>query len=113
VNDITDAGTLAHLLAFDSTYGKLPVAVSHTDDSILVNGGPIRALSLRDPGAIQWGDLGVDVVVESTGRFLSRDDAALHLKGRRAQGADFRAGQGRGPDRGDGDQRRRLRPGSA
>jgi glyceraldehyde 3-phosphate dehydrogenase len=81
VNDITDVRTLAHLLAFDSTYGKLPVAVSHTDDSILVNGSPIRALSLRDPGAIQWGDLGVDVVVESTGKFRSRDDAALHLKG--------------------------------
>jgi glyceraldehyde 3-phosphate dehydrogenase len=81
VNDITDVRTLAHLLAFDSTYGRLPVAVSHTDDSILVNGSPIRALSLRDPGAIQWGDLGVDVVIESTGKFRSRDDAALHLKG--------------------------------
>ena len=81
VNDITDAATLAHLLAFDSTYGKLPVAVSHAGDSILVNGSPVRALSLPDPGSIQWGDLGVDVVVESTGRFRSRDDAAAHLKG--------------------------------
>jgi len=81
VNDITDPATLAHLLAFDSTYGKLPVAVTHTDDSILVNGAPIRALSLPDPASIQWGDLGVDVVVESTGRFRSREDAAAHLKG--------------------------------
>jgi glyceraldehyde 3-phosphate dehydrogenase len=81
VNDITDVRTLAHLLAFDSTYGKLPVTVSHTDDSILVNGSPISALSLRDPGAIQWADLGVDLVIESTGKFRSRDDAALHLKG--------------------------------
>jgi len=81
VNDITDVRTLSRLLAFDSTYGKLPVAVSHTEDSILVNGSSIRALSLRDPGEIQWGDLGVDVVVESTGKFRSRDDAALHLKG--------------------------------
>ncbi len=81
VNDITDVSTLAHLLAFDSTYGKLPTVVSHTDESILVNGSPIKALSLRDPGAIQWGDLGVDVVIESTGKFRSRDDAALHLKG--------------------------------
>jgi glyceraldehyde 3-phosphate dehydrogenase len=81
VNDITDVRTLSRLLAFDSTYGKLPVAVSHTEGSILVNGSSIRALSLRDPGEIQWGDLGVDVVVESTGKFRSRDDAALHLKG--------------------------------
>jgi glyceraldehyde 3-phosphate dehydrogenase len=81
VNDITDVRTLAHLLAFDSTYGRLPVMVSHTDDSILVDGRPIRALSLRDPDAIQWGDLGVDLVVESTGKFRSRDDAAAHLKG--------------------------------
>jgi glyceraldehyde 3-phosphate dehydrogenase len=79
---------------------------------MLVNGSTIRTLSLHDPGAIQWRELGVDVVVESTGKFRSRDDAALHLKGG-AQGADFRAGQGRGPDRGDGDQRRRRRPGSA
>ncbi len=81
VNDITDVGTLAHLLAFDSTYGRLPAPISHTDDSILVDGSLIQALSLRDPGSIQWGDLGVDVVVESTGKFRSRDDAALHLKG--------------------------------
>jgi glyceraldehyde-3-phosphate dehydrogenase/erythrose-4-phosphate dehydrogenase len=81
VNDITDVRTLAHLLAFDSTFGKLPVTVDHTDDSILVDGRAIRALSLRDPASIRWGDLGVDVVIESTGKFRGRDDAALHLKG--------------------------------
>lgn len=81
VNDITDVRTLAHLLEFDSTYGRLPVTVSHTDDSIVVNGSPIRALSLRDPAAIEWGELGADVVIEATGRFRSREDAALHLKG--------------------------------
>ncbi len=81
VNDITDVRTLAHLLAFDSTYGRLPAAVSHTEDSILVGGRSIRALAARDPAAISWGELGADVVVESTGKFRSRDDAALHLKG--------------------------------
>jgi glyceraldehyde 3-phosphate dehydrogenase len=81
VNDITDVRTLAHLLEFDSTYGRLPATVAHSDDSIVVNNRAIRALSLRDPAAVSWGELGADVVIESTGRFRSRDDAALHLKG--------------------------------
>jgi glyceraldehyde 3-phosphate dehydrogenase len=81
VNDITDAGTLAHLLAFDSTYGRLGRTVEHTQDSIIVGGTPIAVLSERDPSAIDWGKLGVDVVVESTGKFRTRDGAALHLKG--------------------------------
>ncbi len=81
VNDITDARTLAHLLEFDSTYGRLPVSVSHTDDSIVVDGSPIKALGLRDPAAIPWGELDADLVVEATGKFRDRDDAALHLKG--------------------------------
>ena len=81
VNDITDAGTLAHLLAFDSTYGRLGRTVEHTPDSIIIGGGPIAVLSERDPAAIDWGKLGADVVVESTGKFPSRDGAALHLKG--------------------------------
>jgi glyceraldehyde 3-phosphate dehydrogenase len=81
VNDITDARTLAHLLEFDSTYGRLGAEVGHTDESIIVNGSPIRVLSSRDPADIDWGGLGVDVVIESTGKFRSRDQAALHLKG--------------------------------
>jgi glyceraldehyde 3-phosphate dehydrogenase len=81
VNDITDAGTLAHLLDFDSTYGRIGAAVTHTGDSISISGTPIRVLSCRDPGAIGWGELGIDIVIESTGKFRSRDDAALHLKG--------------------------------
>jgi glyceraldehyde 3-phosphate dehydrogenase len=81
VNDITDAAALAHLLAFDSTYGRLGQAVSHTDDSLLVAGQPIRVLSQTDPAAIDWAGLGVDIVIESTGRFRARDDAAMHLKG--------------------------------
>jgi glyceraldehyde 3-phosphate dehydrogenase len=81
VNDITDARTLAHLLEFDSTYGRLAATVTHSDDSIIIDGTPVRVLSSRDPADIDWGGLGVDVVVESTGKFRGRDQAALHLKG--------------------------------
>jgi glyceraldehyde 3-phosphate dehydrogenase (phosphorylating) len=81
VNDITDARTLAHLLAFDSTYGRLGRTVDYTSDSLVVAGTPIAVLSQRDPAEIDWGKLGADVVVESTGKFRSRDGAALHLKG--------------------------------
>jgi glyceraldehyde 3-phosphate dehydrogenase (phosphorylating) len=81
VNDITDARTLAHLLDFDSTYGRIAAAVTHTADSISIDGNPIKVLSSRDPAAIDWGGLGADIVIESTGKFRARDDAALHLKG--------------------------------
>jgi len=81
INDITDARTLAHLLEFDSTYGRLAAAIDHTDDAIIVNGARIAVLSARDPATIDWASLGVDIVIESTGKFRSREDAALHLKG--------------------------------
>jgi len=81
VNDITDSRTLAHLLEFDSTYGRLAAKVEHSADAIVINGQPIAALSVKEPAAIGWGDLGADIVIESTGKFRSRDDAALHLKG--------------------------------
>src|ERR1700733_3188492 len=81
VNDITDARTLAHLLEFDSTYGRLGAEVRHTDESIIVDGNPIPVLCSRDPADIDWGGLGADIVIESTGKFRSRDQAALHLKG--------------------------------
>ena len=81
VNDITDARTLAHLLAFDSTYGRLGRTVEHTDDALIVAGDPIPVLSERDPAGIDWARLGADVVIESTGKFRTRDGAALHLKG--------------------------------
>ena len=81
VNDITDARTMAHLLAFDSTYGRLGRPVEHTDDALIVAGEPIPVLSERDPAGIDWAKLGADVVIESTGKFRTRDGAALHLKG--------------------------------
>ena len=81
VNDLTDARTLAHLLEFDSTYGRLGHSVGHGPDSLAVDGTTIAVLSSRDPAGIDWGELGVSVVIESTGKFRAREDAAAHLKG--------------------------------
>ena len=81
VNDVTDARTLAHLLEFDSTYGRLGHAVSYGPEQITVDGAPIAVLSQRDPAAIDWGELGASIVIESTGKFRGREDAAAHLKG--------------------------------
>jgi len=84
VNDITDARTLAHLLEFDSTYGRLGRRVEYAQDSLIIDGNPktrITVLSERDPAQIDWGKLGADVVIESTGKFRTRDGAGLHLKG--------------------------------
>ena len=81
VNDITDTRTLAHLLAFDSTYGRLDTPVDYDEGAIIVGGRRIPALAHRDPAEIDWGEIGADVVIESTGRFRGRDDAAVHLKG--------------------------------
>jgi glyceraldehyde 3-phosphate dehydrogenase len=80
VNDITDAPTLAHLLAYDSTYGRFRGEVEAGDGSIVVDGKEIRVLAERDPAALPWGDLGVEVAIESTGLFTGRDDAAKHLE---------------------------------
>jgi glyceraldehyde 3-phosphate dehydrogenase len=80
VNDIAPTATLAHLLEYDSTYGRLSRAISHDAESITVDGHRIAVTAERDPAALAWGELGVEIVVESTGRFRTRDDAALHLK---------------------------------
>jgi glyceraldehyde 3-phosphate dehydrogenase len=79
VNDLTDPASLAHLLKYDSILGRFPGEVEARDAAIAVDGGEIKVLSERDPGALPWGDLGVDVVIESTGFFTARDDAAKHL----------------------------------
>jgi glyceraldehyde 3-phosphate dehydrogenase len=79
VNDITDNATLAHLLKYDSILGRLPYDVTSTDDEILVDGKGFKGLAVRDPAELPWKDLGVDVVVESTGIFTKRDAAAKHL----------------------------------
>ena len=80
-NDLGDAETMAYLLKYDSVLGPLGREVSHTDGSITVDGQEIKLLAERDPGSLPWNDLGVDVVVESTGFFTDRDGAAKHLDG--------------------------------
>ena len=81
VNDLTDTKTNAHLLKYDSTYGRFPGEVETTADSLIVNGHKIKVLSLRDPGEIPWGELGVEIVIESVGIFTDADKAAAHLRG--------------------------------
>jgi glyceraldehyde 3-phosphate dehydrogenase len=81
VNDLTDNKTLANLLKYDSTFGRLDDEVGFDDEAIIVGGRRVLASAQKDPAQLPWGDLGVDVVIESTGRFTKRDDAALHLKG--------------------------------
>jgi glyceraldehyde 3-phosphate dehydrogenase len=80
VNDITDTGTLAHLLKYDSILGRFPSEVEAGEGSLTVDGKELKVLSERDPAALPWGDLGVDVVIESTGLFTGRADAGKHLQ---------------------------------
>ena len=80
VNDITDVHTLAHLLKYDSILGRFPGEIEEREAAIVVDGTEIKVLAERDPAALGWGDLGVDVVIESTGLFTKRDDAAKHLE---------------------------------
>jgi glyceraldehyde 3-phosphate dehydrogenase len=80
VNDITDVGTLAHLLRYDSILGPFPGTVEATDTGLVIDGKELRVLAERDPAALPWGDLGADVVVESTGLFTDRENAAKHLE---------------------------------
>lgn len=80
INDVAPVETLAHLLAFDSTYGQLPYHVRTEHGAILVDHDPIPVTSQRDPGDLDWGALGADVIIEASGRFRSRDDAGSHLK---------------------------------
>lgn len=80
VNDLTDANMLAHLLKYDSVHGTLDAEVSVNGSNLVVNGKEIKVIAERDPAQLPWGELGVEVVVESTGRFTKRADAAKHLE---------------------------------
>lgn len=80
VNDLTDANMLAHLLKYDTVHGTLEQDVTVDGDSLVVGGHKVKVLAERDPAQLGWGDLGVDIVVESTGRFTKRADAAKHLE---------------------------------
>ncbi|MBO0913908.1 type I glyceraldehyde-3-phosphate dehydrogenase [Streptomyces sp. NBC_01260] len=81
VNDLGDTATTAHLLKYDTILGRLKAEVSHTADSITVDGHTIKVLSERNPADIPWGELGVDIVIESTGIFTKKADAAKHIAG--------------------------------
>ncbi len=80
VNDITDTATLAHLLKYDSVHGRFKGTVEAAGDALLVDGDRMRVLSEKDPAKLPWKELGVDIVLESTGRFTDRDQAAKHLE---------------------------------
>jgi glyceraldehyde 3-phosphate dehydrogenase len=79
VNDLMSPATLAHLLAYDSTYGRFPGEVEPADQALVVNGTKVAVTAVSDPASLDWSAFGVDIVVESTGRFVKRDDAAAHL----------------------------------
>ncbi|MFP3390675.1 type I glyceraldehyde-3-phosphate dehydrogenase [Brevibacillus reuszeri] len=81
VNDLTDAHTLAHLLKYDSVHGVLDLPVEAGENTLIVGGKEIRVLAERDPAQLKWAEYGVEIVVESTGRFTKREDAAKHLEG--------------------------------
>jgi glyceraldehyde 3-phosphate dehydrogenase len=81
VNDLGSVDTMAHLLKYDSVLGQLENEIQVADDGIKIDGDTLKVLAVRDPKELPWGDLGVDVVVESTGIFTSRDKAAAHLEG--------------------------------
>jgi glyceraldehyde 3-phosphate dehydrogenase len=80
VNDLTDNATLAHLLKYDSTYGRYDAEITSNDEGLTVNGRPVRVLEEKAPTGLPWGDLGVDLVIESTGRFTDADQAAGHIE---------------------------------
>lgn len=80
INDLTDANMLAHLLQYDTIHGTLPETVSVDGEYLVVDGHKIKVLAERDPAQLGWGEIGVEVVVESTGRFTNRNDAAKHLE---------------------------------
>ena len=80
VNDLTSTEVLAYLLKHDSNYGAYHEEVSHDDQNLIVGGKTIRVIAEKDPAALPWGDMGVDIVIESTGRFTKFEDASLHLK---------------------------------
>ncbi|MGH9679105.1 MAG: type I glyceraldehyde-3-phosphate dehydrogenase, partial [Candidatus Acidiferrales bacterium] len=81
VNDVTDPKTLAHLLKYDSVLGNLHQQVTHTEDSIAVDGKPFRVFKTKDPGEIDWSSVGAEIVIESTGLFTKAADAAKHRRG--------------------------------
>ncbi len=81
INDLTDVGTLAHLLRHDSVHGKFPGTVEVKDGALVVNGDTVKISAEKDPGAVKWKDAGVDIVIEATGRFVDKESCGKHLAG--------------------------------
>jgi glyceraldehyde 3-phosphate dehydrogenase len=80
INDLTDAGSLAHLLKYDSVHGRFPGTVEVKDNMLIINGDAVKISAERDPAQVGWGDAGADIVLECTGRFTAREDAGKHLE---------------------------------
>ncbi len=80
INDLTDTKTLTYLLKYDSVFGRYDKKIGYTDDSLIVNGKKIKVLAIKEPAELPWKDMGVDIVVESTGRFESKKDAEKHIE---------------------------------
>ena len=100
---------MAHLLRYDSVYGRFHGTVEAGEGELRVNGAPVAALTYPDAAELPWRELGVDVVIESTGRFRTRAGSRRTPRGRSPQGHHFGAGKGRGADRRDDRARRQLR----
>ena len=96
VNDLVDTRMNALLFKHDSTYGAYPGTVDHTDDALIIDGREIKVLKETDPAALPWGDLGVDIVLESTGMFTDAEQGPGAPRRRRQEGDHQRPGQGRG-----------------
>ena len=112
VNDLVDTTTNALLFKHDSTYGAFPGTVEHTDDTLIIDGRSVKVLQVKDPAQLPWKDLGVDIVIESTGLFTDATKAARPPRRGCPQGDHQRPGQERGRDHRPGRQRGRLRPGA-
>ena len=113
VNDLVETSLNALLFKHDSTYGAFPGTVEHTDDSLIIDGREIKVLKEKDPAALPWGDLGVEVVLESTGIFTDGREGPGPPRRRGQEGHHQRAGQGRGHHDRPRRQRRAVRPGDA
>ena len=110
INDLVDTSLNALLFKHDSTYGAYPGTVEHTDDALIIDGREIKVLQEKDPATLPWGDLGVDIVLESTGLFTDAEKAEAHIDRRRQEGDHQRAGQGRGHHDRPRRQRGQVRP---
>jgi glyceraldehyde 3-phosphate dehydrogenase len=79
INDLTDVKTLGHLLKYDSVHGRYPGTVEAKDGSLVINGDTVKITAEKDPSAIKWKELGVDIVIESTGKFVAKEGCSKHL----------------------------------